>query len=258
MSPSTPPDEPASPADALDRLLRPDPRADLVERIRRLSSALDRRLIIAVAVVALLGFGGWALLVRGAEPAELTLPNAADSNDAGGLAPTAGSPTAGSPTVTVAAGEVVVHVAGAVVRPGLLRLPAGSRVADAIAAAGGPTPDGDVDRLNLAQLVEDGSRVVVGRIGESVDAPVPGVTPPAGSGAGADGEATSSSPIDLNTADLAELEELPGVGPSTAQAIIDHREANGPFLSVDDLLDVRGIGPAKLEALRDLAVVDGS
>ena len=272
MSSSIPPEESASSADALDRLLRPDPRADLTDRLRAVLARFDRRLLIAVVIVAGLGLAGWALLVRGAAPAELSLPNAADRGGGGAASAAAGSAAAGSAagssgkgapgvsTSTVVATEVVVHVAGAVLTPGLKRLPAGSRVDDAIAAAGGPTPDADIDRLNLAQPVEDGSRVAVPRIGEAGAVPSSGVTPPVGSGAdrGAAGAATPSSPVDLNNADATELEALPGVGPATAKAIIDHRAANGPFRSVDDLLDVRGIGPAKLEALRDLAVVDGA
>lgn len=138
---------------------------------------------------------------------------------------------------------VVVHVAGAVVRPGLVRLPSGARVADAVAAAGGLTLAADLDRLNLAALVADGQRVFVPIRGQ----PVPAALGNDG-GSGADGAAPAV--VDLNVATLSDLDALPGVGPATAQAIIDERRRRGRFRSVDELLDVRGIGPSKLARLR--------
>jgi competence protein ComEA len=139
--------------------------------------------------------------------------------------------------------SVVVHVAGAVVAPGVYELDAGARVRDAVLAAGGPTSDANWDALNLAALVADASRVHVPAIGEEVVATI-APTPV--------GEPGSSGPVDVNTADAALLETLPGVGPATAAAIITERERNGPFLGIDDLDRVPGIGPAKLAALRDL------
>lgn len=147
--------------------------------------------------------------------------------------------------VSTAASKVVVHVAGAVRAPGLHSLSPGARVADALAAAGGPTLDADLDRVNLAAAVADGQRVVIARIGEAIDADGPASGP---------GE-TGSGPVNLNQADAAALDSLPGVGPATASAIVDHRRRNGPFRTVDDLLSVRGIGPSKLDALRDLVTV---
>jgi competence protein ComEA len=143
---------------------------------------------------------------------------------------------------------VVVHVAGAVVSPGLHELPTGSRVADAIAAAGGLTPAADQARINLAAPVTDGERVYVLAVGEQEPAVAVG---------GGAGPATGapSGPVDLNTADAEALDALPGVGPATAAAIIEHRGKVGAFTSVDQLLDVPGIGEAKLEALRDLVTV---
>jgi competence protein ComEA len=149
-------------------------------------------------------------------------------------------------TTTAAPGPVVVHVAGAVLTPGVQRLPAGSRVIDAVDAAGGLRPDADAGRVNLAAELVDGTQVYVPAIGE----PAPSHDP-AGAGAGGAGDGL----VDINTADAAALEELPGVGPATAAAIIDHRERNGPFASVDGLLEVRGIGEAKLAQLRDLVRV---
>ena len=157
---------------------------------------------------------------------------------------------AGATSTTVPT-EVVVHVAGAVVRPGVHTLPAGARVVDAVDAAGGLSAAADQTRVNLAALVSDGERVYVPTVGEQAPPPIAtGADEPrdnpgeAGGGEGA--------LIDINTATEADLDELPGVGPATAAAIIEHRQSIGGFTSVDQLLDVRGIGEAKLEQLRPL------
>jgi competence protein ComEA len=142
---------------------------------------------------------------------------------------------------------LVVHAAGAVHAPGLYRLPSGARVDDLVSAAGGLVADADGDRINLAAPLADGERVYVPRVGETVP-----------SAEGPDGGSTASSssgPVDINTATVEELDSLPGIGPSIAQAIIDERERNGPFRSVDDLERVRGIGPSKLDQIRDLVTV---
>ena len=150
-------------------------------------------------------------------------------------------PAASSPSEP--SGPVSVHVAGAVERAGVYELAAGSRVQDAIAAAGGATPEADANALNLAAELVDGTRVYVPVAGETLPAESAGASAPAASAAG---------PLDLNQATAAELDVLPGVGPATAAAIVADREQNGPFLSVDELTRVRGIGPAKLEALAGL------
>jgi competence protein ComEA len=137
----------------------------------------------------------------------------------------------------------VVHVVGAVRRPGLYRLADGSRVADAVRRAGGSTRRADLSLINLAAPLADGLQVVVPRR-------QPGAA--AGAGPSADGGA-ASGPVHLNTATLEQLDALPGVGPVTAQKILDYRKKNGGFTSVDDLDAVPGIGPARLENLRDLA-----
>ena len=156
-----------------------------------------------------------------------------------------------------------MHVAGAVSSPGVVELPASSRVVDAVQAAGGLRADADPDRVNLAAPLTDGQRVAVPVVGQPLlPEPVSG-SGSAGSGSGTAGSGapgpgdTPDGLVDLNTADATQLDELPGVGPSTAAAIISHREKEGPFTSVDGLLDVRGIGEAKLEALRDLVTVGG-
>jgi competence protein ComEA len=145
---------------------------------------------------------------------------------------------------------VVVHAAGAVTRPGVYRLTGGARVSELLDAAGGPAPGADLDRLNLAAPLVDGEQVFV----PLPDQEVPLVGAPGG---GSQAPPASGTPglVDLNRATLDELDELPGVGPSTAQAILDERDRRGGFTTVDELLDVRGIGDAKLAALRDLVRV---
>jgi competence protein ComEA len=134
---------------------------------------------------------------------------------------------------------LVVHVVGAVRRAGLFRLRDGSRVADALARAGGPTRHADLAAVNLAAPLVDGEQVVVPRRGPDGSAAVT-----AAPGAGAK--------VSLGSATVDQLDELPGVGPVTAQKIVDWRATHGPFRSVDDLDDVPGIGPARIEQLRDL------
>jgi competence protein ComEA len=139
--------------------------------------------------------------------------------------------------------ELVVHVAGAVARPGLYRLPEGSRVDDAIALAGGAKPKAALDSVNLAAPVADGQQVVVPVRGAGV--------PSAGPGAAGEG-APGGAKVSLNSATLEQLDQLPGIGPVTAQQILDYRAANGAFRSVDELDAVPGIGPSRLEQLRPL------
>lgn len=137
--------------------------------------------------------------------------------------------------------EVVVHVAGAVARPGLYRLPEGSRVDDAITEAGGARAKAELDLVNLAAPVVDGQQVVVPRRGGAEEA-----------AAELPGGAVAGAKVHLNSATLEQLDELPGIGPVTAQQILSYREANGAFGSVDELDAVPGIGPARLEQLRPL------
>jgi competence protein ComEA len=199
-----------------------------LELLAQPSAAPPAQVALVVAGVVAVAVVGWLLLREPAGPApESTLPRA----------------RAVSTSTTV--GEVVVHAAGAVVAPGLYRLPRGARVDDLVRAAGGLLPDADADRLNLAAPLGDGSRVYVARVGEPA--------PPASSGGA--GSAEAAGPLDLNTATLETLDDLPGIGPATAKAILDERARRGRFTSVDDLLSVRGIGPAKLDALRDLVTV---
>jgi competence protein ComEA len=139
--------------------------------------------------------------------------------------------------------RVVVDVVGAVRRPGLYRLPHGSRIADALTRAGGPTPKADLAQVNLAAPLADGEQVVVPRRGLAV-----------ANGASRSTSGATAAPVQLSTATLEQLESLPGVGPVMAQKIFDYRQEHGAFQSVDELDAVPGIGPKRLEQLRELVV----
>lgn len=210
--------------------------------------------VLVVAAVAGLGGMVWALITARGEagpvdPVRVVAPSTAPS-------------TTGA-TSTTTPSTIVVDVAGAVTRPGPVRVPAGARVVDAIAAAGGARTDADLERVVRAARLVDGQRVYVPRRGQTeipaVVDPTGVPDPPGGGATGGDGPIEPATPVggpvNLNTADVATLDTLPGVGPATAQAIIDHRDRNGPFGSVDDLLAVKGIGPAKLAELRDRVTV---
>lgn len=222
--------------------IRPQPPRSWRERIEQVADATGTSpgrigLGAALALVALLGV---AWLVRpAAAPPEVALPFTAS---------TVATPLT---TTTTAPAPLVVHVAGAVITPGLHELAAGARVADALAAAGGLRPDADATSINLAAPLSDGTRLYVPVAGEVPPPVALGATGP-GSASGADFPAAA---VNLNTADEKELDGLPGVGPATAAAIITYRQEAGGFASVDELLDVPGIGDAKLEQLRPLVTV---
>lgn len=194
------------------------------------------RLVAGALVVLAVIAGGYWLVAPPDPPVESTLPFASAPSDAAPLTSTGTSPT-----------EVVVHVAGAVRVPGVYTLARGSRVVDAVDAAGGFALDARADAVNLATIVADGERIYVPRWGEEVPANPVASSDPTAAGA--------PQLVDLNRASAAELEQLPGIGPTTAAAIVAHRAEVGPFTTVDDLADVAGIGPAKLAALRDLVTV---
>jgi len=155
-----------------------------------------------------------------------------------------------APSTVAAAPELVVAVAGKVRRPGLVRVPAGSRVADALEAAGGVLPGVDLAGVNLARKVGDGEQVAVGVAPAPDAAGAPAAAGAAAAGAGAAGAA--AAPLDLNTATVEQLDALPGVGPVTAQRIVDWRARNGRFATVDQLREVEGIGERRLGQLREL------
>ena len=205
---------------------------------------------VVLGVLGVVGaaIGGWWALraPSGPDPAEIL--------------PMAGSVEipVPAPAPTPDPGRIVVDVVGAVARPGLHELPAASRVADAVEAAGGLTAEADRMRLNLAEPLIDGSRLWVPALGEAEAPGVVAVTGGSGAGGGAgSGGGRAGVPLNVNTAGAAGLEELPGIGPALAAAIVDHRQRHGPFAAVDELVEVSGIGPAKLEQIRPLATVAG-
>ncbi len=154
------------------------------------------------------------------------------------------SPPAETAGVTgLEAARVVVDVVGAVRRPGLYRLEQGSRIADAVARAGGATGKADLAQVNLAAPLADGEQVVV---------PKRGVATAAGAAVGPGGTGATTGPVHLSTATLDQLDSLPGIGPVTAQKILDFRAKHGAFSSVDELDAVPGIGPSRMDQLRDL------
>ncbi len=157
------------------------------------------------------------------------------------------------PAGSEAQGSLLVHVAGAVQKPGVVSLPLGSRVFQAIDAAGGAAPNAELGGLNLAEVLSDGAKVVVPVAGE---APQAAPSAPAGS-TGTGSSSGGAAKVNINTATLEELGTLPRVGPVTAQRILDWRKEHGPFASVDELDAIDGIGPKLMESLKDLVTVQG-
>lgn len=214
--------------------------------------ALGPAHVAVLAVLVALGLGVTAWWVIRDDPGT---PLAAPVDGASGapLVSPAEAASSGATPEADESGEVVVDVTGRVRRPGIVVLPAGSRVADALEAAGGARREADLAGLNQARLLLDGEQIAVGVT------PPPGVAAtsvPAPEASGADPGGTSTgSLVNLNSASSAELEELPGVGPVTAQAIISWRETNGGFASVDQLLDVDGIGEKTLAQLAPLVTL---
>ncbi|TQL22560.1 competence protein ComEA [Streptomyces sp. SLBN-134] len=207
---------------------------------------LERRSVIALSALLVLAVGfavqhfwaGRTEPVRAPELVRAAAPHgerAGDGKEARSAAP-AGAPAA--------AAEIVVDVSGKVRDPGIHRLPAGSRVEDALRAAGGARPGTSTDGLNRARFLVDGEQVVVG--GPAPPPPAPGGGPGTAAGAG------PTAPVSLSTATLDQLDALPGVGPVLAQHILDHRTRNGGFRSVDELREVNGIGDRRFADLRDL------
>ena len=136
--------------------------------------------------------------------------------------------------------KIIIHISGAVINPGIIKLQAGERIADAIEKAGGCTQEADLKNVNLAYVVQDGTKIYIPSIGEESENII---ETNAGSGVLADGK--ENVKVNINTASLIELQEIPGVGETTAQKIIDYREKNGKFTNVEDLKNVSGIGDAK-------------
>jgi competence protein ComEA len=214
-------------------------------------------LLLGAAVVGVLALR-LLLVDHGSRPVPLRMAAATGSASpspsigAASASPSAPTGLATSAPGSVAAGPgiVLVHVVGQVRHPGVVRLPAGARVEQAIEAAGGATSKADLVRVNLARPVVDGEQIVVPKPGEAITGAA-GVV----GGALAGSTAGAAAPVDLNTADLAELDTLPGVGPVLAQRILDWRSKNGRFSTIDELGEVSGIGEKVLENLRPLVRV---
>jgi competence protein ComEA len=223
------------------------------DRLREL--AATRRGLVAVGVIIVCAAAISMAVFALNRPATIAPPSTSDATAAttGVAIPTAGTPPSPTPPLTsqAAPGTILVHVDGAVARPGLYSLPQGARVADAVDVAGGPRTAADLRAINLAEPLTDGQKLDIPKKGEEAAEAVP-TAPASPVPSAAGGPATI---VDLNSADQATLETLPEVGPVTAAAILQYRDEAGGFSSVDELLDVDGIGPATLEAVRPFVTV---
>jgi competence protein ComEA len=204
--------------------------------IRERLAALSRAELVGLALLMVVLLGGAGLWYVRSLPKPVQV-----RAEPGAVVVPAPGPGAASPSPAV----ILIDVAGWVRRPGVYEFPEGARIVDAIEAAGGARPDAALELLNLAAPLVDGTQVLVTKVGQA-----PVVAPGVGSAPGAPGAL-----VNLNTASASDLEALPGIGEVIAQRIIDYRTANGPFSTVDELLDVSGIGDAILGSIRELVTV---
>ncbi len=226
------------------------PLTRLLDRVRDWRTDARLGVVVLVVVAVMAGVVWYRIGVGGAGAGEPASTFRAATTTVVSAANPADPP---STTATGSPATIAVHVAGAVTHPGVVDLHAGARVIDAIEAVGGALADGDLDRLNLAARVTDGQRVYVAKAGQA-DPGVIGDTGGAG-GTGAGGTAAPGAKVNLNTASQAQLEELPGIGPTYAQSIIAERQRRGGFTSVNDLRSVRGIGDKRFAELAPLVTV---
>ena len=215
------------------------------------------RMIGSVLSVAFVGVAGWWLVQTPPPPPEASLSFASTT------VATSATIITSAPIVNATPQIITVHVAGSVKNPGVYRLKYGSRINDGIVAAGGATSAANLDVINLATVLNEGEQIYVPKRGEkphtNTNRPQLGGGGGAAGGLNGVGGATGSAVlqlININLASVVELEQLPGVGPATAKAIVAYREKNGAFLKVEDLLKVRGIGPAKLSEILPRARVN--
>ena len=191
-----------------------------------------RRALLSAVILAAVALALVALVIRRPEPPRIVLQQPTQP-----AAQQADARPAASPQV---ASLLVVHMSGEVIAPGLYRLPTGARIDDALKAAGGPTGEGDIHRLNLAARLADGQQIVVPK---RINPVLAALT-----------ETASPTPgrVNINLAGVAELDRLPGVGPVTAQRIVAYREQNGPFTSVEQLKEAKLVNAATFEKIKDL------
>ena len=191
-----------------------------------------------IAVVVLIAAVGVWRHAATREHSQALAQSSSEGEESEAASVAAGPPTSAPPSSGEHPDDVVVYVSGAVASPGVLTLPSSSRVIDAITAAGGATPEADLESINLARIIVDGEQIRVGVVGES--------PPSASAGTGTDAQAC----VRLATATEAELQTLPGVGPALAQRIISYRATHPRLTSVEELDDVPGIGPSLIEKIR--------
>ena len=199
------------------------------------------RIIGSVVSLLFVALAGWWLLRIPPPPPEASLTFAGTT--------VAARATADLTPISVSSMSITVHVAGAVNNPGVYKLRSGARFNDGVIAAGGATDQADLNSVNLAMLLNDGEQIYILKRNEKPHTITAQRSPSSATGGSASSGNSKVAIININTASLAELEQLPGVGPSTAKAIIDYREKNGAFVTVQDLINVRGIGPAKLDEI---------
>ena len=211
--------------------------AVLKSHLAKLPTLRPRELIALAVLVTAIVCGAGVAFVR-------ALPRNGGSAKAAsvGVKPLSSTPSAS------ASPSIVVYVTGAVLHPGVYDFPAGARVIDAVKEAGGPTAQADLDAMNLAAPLVDGSRLYVPRKGEA--------PPPDAAGGAAGGSGVAGGKVNINTATAAELDAgVPGVGPVLAQRIVDYRTQHGPFRAIEDLMKVEGIGQKKFDSLKDSVTV---
>jgi competence protein ComEA len=230
-------------------------RAGIVERLvdRARDWRSDTRFgVVMLVAVALVAGVVWFRIGSGGGSAAAAPRNASALE--GSTRPSVPTTTSATGSTGASSARIAVHIAGAVTRPGVVELAAGSRVIDAVEAVGGAHADADLDRLNLAAKLADGERVYVPKVGEADPGVAAGADPSAGTGTSSDGTA-SPGKLNLNTATQAQLEELPGIGPTYSQSILAERQRRGGFKSVNELRSVRGIGDKRFAELAPLVTV---
>ncbi|HJG31334.1 MAG TPA: helix-hairpin-helix domain-containing protein [Collinsella ihuae] len=224
-------------------------------RVRQNPALLVALLVAAMAIAAVCAIGIWqatgdgVLIEQGAAPVPEEDGVQGDGSDPDGSGAD-GADAADDEDVVATPSSLVVDVDGAVSNPGVYELAADARVNDAIQAAGGLTSEADAAAINRAALLTDGQKVYVPHVGEEVETTAGAAMPASPGGASSD-----ASPVNINTASVDDLDTLPGVGPSTAQAIVDDRAQNGAFASIEDIMRVSGIGEKKFEKLKGLICV---